>query len=252
MDPQTGALTVLIFGFLLGLKHATDADHVVAVTTFVSRERNIWRSLWIGLYWGAGHSIPLFVIGTATLLFRESVLDRYESVATYFEIGVGVMLLYLGAGVIWNLWRRNVHVHHHDHGDGHHIHVHGSHQASESHEPTAEEGADAGSGQRSAFLRLKSFGIGIVHGLAGSAALLIALMPEIDSAFVGVLYLVLFSVGTMLSMSALTLLLAVPFAASQQRHSLNSGITLGAGALSIAIGAVVLTEIFLDTEIIPF
>ncbi len=251
MDIQSGILVVLSFGFLLGLKHATDADHVVAVASIVSKQRNFWQSLWIGASWGAGHSLPLLILGTAVLIAKDTVLNRYESVAPYFEIGVGVMLIYLGASAAWNVLRGKLHVHHHDHGEGPHVHVHASH---EPRKPSSTIVAE----HNSIFLlgkpvfRVKSFAIGIVHGLAGSAAVMVALLPTIDSIPTGLGYIALFSIGTMLSMATLTLLLALPFKASAANLTLNRTITLAAGTLSITVGTIVISEIVLDVTIMPF
>ncbi len=250
MDVHSGLVAVLAFGFLLGLKHATDADHVVAVANIVGKERNIWQSIWIGTSWGAGHSAPLIILGTIILITKDVTLHYYEAVAPYFEIGVGIMLIYLGISAAWNVLRGNLHIHQHDHGAGPHIHVHASH-AQESHQRTKPL-------HNSIFIlgkpvfRIRSFAIGIVHGLAGSAAVMVALLPTIDSTLTGLGYIALFSIGTMLSMSALTIILAIPFKISAARQTLNRAITLTAGTLSIALGAILITESLLDTTIIPF
>ena len=88
-------LAALTMGFLLGLKHATDADHVVAVATIVSEFKNAFRALWVGASWGLGHTVPLLVLGIVIILFKNVVMDSYEDVAPYFEFGVGVMLRFL-------------------------------------------------------------------------------------------------------------------------------------------------------------
>ena len=97
-----GALTALVLGLLLGLKHATDADHVVAVSTIVSEYRNPWRGLWIGASWGLGHTTPLLILGIIILLLKDPVAERYEDVAPFLEFGVGIMLVLLGLQVFWN------------------------------------------------------------------------------------------------------------------------------------------------------
>ena len=251
MEIHSGVFAVLTFGFLLGLKHATDADHVVAVANTVGKERNIWQSIWLGASWGAGHSVPLLILGAVILIIRDVALQRYETVAPYLEIGVGIMLIYLGISAAWNVLRGKLHMHQHDHGAGSHIHVHASHQSSESHrraKPLHNSFFFLGK----PVFRAKSFAIGIVHGLAGSAAVMVALLPTIDSTLKGLGYIALFSIGTMLSMAALTIILALPFKISAARQTLNRAITLTAGALSIAVGTTLITEILLDTTIMPF
>ena len=251
MDIQSGLIVVLAFGFLIGLKHATDADHVVAVANIVSKENKVWQSIWIGASWGIGHSVPLLVVGTAVMLIDGAVLPRYESVASYLELGVAVMLVYLGMSALWNVSRGKLHVHSHDHGQGPHVHVHASHGADDSHQLTID-------GHNSLFVlgrpifRVKSFIIGIVHGLAGSAAVLIAHLPTIDSVWAGFGYIAVFGVGTMLSMAALTVLLALPFKATATKRRLNGTVTAAAGALSVAVGSALFAEAIFGATILPY
>ena len=253
MDIATGgALAVLALGFLLGLKHATDADHVVAVSTVVTEQRNIWRGLWIGASWGAGHSTPLLVLGLIILAFQGLVLARYEAVAPYLEFGVGIMLVYLGASVVWNIRRSRLHVHQHAHGDdSQHMHVHGSHEAQTEHGEDIERHNGFFSLGKPVF-RFKSYVIGVIHGLAGSAAVMLVLLLSIDSFWVGVGYLLLFSVGTVISMGAVTVLPAVPFVATGGNAVLSKVVTVVAGVASIAFGIALMSEIALDVSIIPF
>lgn len=250
MDIETGALAVLILGFLLGLKHATDADHVVAVSTIVTEQRNVWRGLWIGASWGAGHSTPLLILGLVILVLKDYVLGQYESIAPFLEFGVGIMLVYLGASVVWNIWRGKVHIHQHTH-DAPHVHIHASHEARSTHD-SPSDGHDSFFAFGKPVFRVKSYVIGIVHGLAGSAAVMLALLPTIDSFWTGVGYLALFSVGTMLSMAVVTVVLAVPFVATGGNAMLNRSVGVVAGAMSAIIGVVVMSEIVWDVEIMPF
>lgn len=251
MDFQSGLLVVLAFGFLLGLKHATDADHVVAVANIVSKENTAWQSVWIGASWGVGHSIPLLVVGTVVMLIDGALLSRYESVAPYLELGVGVMLVYLGLSALRNVARGKLHIHRHDHGQGPHVHLHASHGTDESHQLANESHNNIFLLGRPIF-RVKSFVIGIVHGLAGSAAVIVAHLPAIDSVWAGFGYIAVFGVGTMIAMAALTIVLALPFKASATKRRLNRIVTLAAGALSIAVGGVLITEIAFDATILPY
>ena len=251
MDIGSGIPVVLTIGFLLGLKHATDADHVVAISTIVTEQRNIWRGLWIGGSWGAGHSTPLIVLGLIILALKDLVLGRYETVAPYLEFGVGIMLVFLGVQVIWNIRRGKLHLHQHTHDDNSHVHIHATHNPKATH--SAENDRNEG------FLvfgkptfRLKSYLIGVIHGLAGSAAVMLVLIPAIDSFFAGVVYLLLFSVGTVLSMGIATVILSVPFVVSGANVTLNRAVGIGAGAMSVALGAIVMSEIVWDVEVIPF
>ena len=253
MDIATdGMLAVLVLGLLLGLKHATDADHVVAVSTIVTNQRNVWRGLWIGASWGAGHSTPLLALGLIILAFQDLVLTRYEAVAPFLEFGVGIMLVYLGASVVWNIRQSQIHVHKHSHSDdSQHVHVHGSHEAQIEHGEEIEKSNNFFSLGKP-FFRLKSYVIGVIHGLAGSAAVMLVLLLSIDSFWVGVGYLLLFSVGTIISMGAVTVLLAVPFIATSGNDMLRKVVSVGAGVASIALGVALMSEIALDVSIIPF
>ncbi len=248
MDLDTGALAALTLGLLLGLKHATDADHVVAVSTIVGEYRNAWRGIWVGASWGMGHTAPLLVLGTVILIFKGPVMDRYETAAPVLEFGVGVMLVFLGAQVLWNLRQRRLHVHEHVESDGSHVHIHATHGP--------EEGPDAGRSHGffhfgRPFFRVKSFTIGIVHGLAGSAAVMLVLLPTLSSIWVGVGYLVLFGVGTIISMSAVTLALGVPFAATGGSQRLNRAVAITAGVASSVIGVALMSDTMFGTSLLP-
>ena len=249
MDTEYGLLSATVLGFLLGLKHATDADHVVAVASIVDRSKNIWRGLWIGFSWGLGHTAPLLILGIIILLFKETVLDRYENIAPFFEFAVGIMLISLGAQVFWQLRESRVHVHEHHHDKKTHVHVHTSHQFNEDISETDDH--NFFSIGMSSF-RMKSFFVGMIHGLAGSAAVMLALLPTIESTWIGIIYLLLFGVGTILSMSIITILLGVPFAMSSNNKKIYRYISSSAGTISILFGVALMSDIGLGTSLIPF
>ena len=251
MEIQSEIFFIFAFGFLLGLKHATDADHVVAIASIVGRERNVWQSIWLGASWGLGHSLPLLCVGAMVLIWRDAANELLEPISPYLEAIVGVMLIYLGFSSAWNVLRGKVHLHRHDHGERAHVHVHASHSQTDVH-------ARAKDGHNNFFLfgrpvfRAKSFAIGIVHGLAGSAAVTVAVLPDIGPASVGIAYLLLFSVGTMLSMSVLTLVVALPFRASASRATLSRALVLTASAMSGIVGAILISDSIGGTELMPF
>ncbi len=247
IEATSGVWAILAIGMLLGLKHATDADHVVAVATFASEHGNVWRGMWVGASWGLGHTTPLLVLGIVILLVKEALLDRYEAVAPVLEFGVGIMLVFLGAQVFYNLRRGTLHAHAHQHGGHAHVHVHATHP----------EGREPGNGNglheilRPRF-RLKSYAIGIVHGLAGSAAVMLVLLPQIEVLWVGLGYLVVFGVGTIASMALITIVLGVPFALTSRARQWQRGIAGAAGAASLLFGAALMAEIATGTTLIPF
>lgn len=250
IDIGSGAWAALALGFLLGLKHATDADHVVAVAAIVSGNRgNVWRSIWVGASWGLGHAVPLFAVGIVILALKEGFLATYEGIAPYFEFAVSVMLVALGAQVLWNLARRRLHMHSHLDSDRPHVHIHASH-SHPSEVPGANLAADHGDGGHSHALwpsirptfRPRSFAIGLVHGLAGSAAVMLALLPTVGSAAVGFGYLALFGIGSILSMAAITLAMSAPFRASAKYAPIRVAIVAMAGLASLAIGGALMAE----------
>ncbi len=249
MDMESGALAALTLGFLLGLKHATDADHVVAVSTIAGEYRNAWRGIWVGGSWGLGHTTPLLALGIVILIFKDVVLDRYDSVAPALEFGVAIMLVFLGAQVFWNLRRGRLHLHEHSHNEGPHVHIHATH------DPSANVDVEKPHGffrPGKPFFRLKSYTIGVVHGLAGSAAVMLVLLPILSSFWVGIGYLLLFGVGTMLSMAIITLVLGVPFALSGGYQRVNGAVSRVAGTASLLFGFALMSDLALDTALIPF
>jgi len=255
IDIGSGATAALALGFLLGLKHATDADHVVAVATVVGGGRSsVWRGIWIGASWGLGHTVPLVVVGVVILGLKGQFLATYEGFAPYFEFAVGLMLVALGAQVLWNLARRRLHLHEHLDSENPHVHIHASH----GHVPDRVAGMDHGDGGHSLWsglrpsFRPRSFAIGVMHGLAGSAAVMLALLPQIDSAFVGVGYLALFGVGTILSMAAITLALGAPLTAAANVAVVKIAVVGLAGVASLAIGAALMAELASGSRVIPF
>lgn len=250
IDAGTGAWAALALGLLLGLKHATDADHVVAVATIVSgRRQDVWRSIWIGASWGLGHSVPLFAVGIIVLTLRAGFIDTYGSIAPYFELAVAAMLILLGLQVLWNLARGRLHLHVHTEAGHPHVHIHASHSHSPDMEGAAETAGHGDGGHSHLLLgsmrptfRPRSFAVGLLHGLAGSAAVMLALLPTIGSAAVGLGYLALFGVGSVLSMSAITLVLSTPLRASANSATLRTAIIGAAGMASIVIGAMLMAE----------
>lgn len=245
IEAGSGVWAILAIGMLLGLKHATDADHVVAVATFASEHGNVWRGVWVGASWGLGHTTPLLVLGVVILLIKEALLDRYEAVAPVLEFGVGVMLVFLGAQVFYNLRRGTLHAHAHQHGGHAHVHVHATHR----------EGSEPGNGLYEALrpqFRLKSYAIGIVHGLAGSAAVMLVLLPQIEVFWVGLGYLLVFGVGTIASMAVITILLGVPFALTSRARRWQRAIAGAAGGASLVFGVMLMAEIATGVTLIPF
>jgi high-affinity nickel permease len=214
----------LVLGFVLGLRHALDGDHVAAVATFTTEERNLWRSSLIGAYWGVGHSVALLVFGSLIVALRLEVSPR---VSQTLEFAVGVMLILLGANALRKLPRSTaVHAHAHEHdGSSHsHLHVHLG---------------DAGHTHQHRMLRVagKPFLVGIVHGLAGTAAVLLLVVGAIPSALLALGVLLIFGVGTIGGMMAMSVLMSVPLAFAAGRvRTVERLLRFTAGAFSLAFG----------------
>ena len=244
-------LTILAVGFVLGMRHATDADHVIAVSTIVTREQKASRAAIIGAAWGVGHTITVFAVGSILILFRITLPPR---VGLSMELAVGLMLIVLGirnlrASFLWPARpRRNEHkptVHYHAHGD--YIHAHASQPAtpaSHSHQETPVSRLDRWFGRSSLYSMLRPLLIGIVHGLAGSAAIALLVLSTIASARWAVAYLVIFGLGTILGMMLITLALASTFSFGQ-KHFFNVGrhFEWAAGAISLVFGIFVTYQI---------
>jgi cytochrome c biogenesis protein CcdA len=217
---------ILGLGFLLGMQHALEADHIAAVSSIAARRTDVGDIVKHGLTWGLGHTVTLFVFAGAAMLLGHAIP---ESFARPLEGAVGIMLIGLGANVLWRLWRDRVHVHRHGHGDGTiHIHVHSHRNESLPHEPSAHS-------HRHGF-RWRSLFVGLMHGMAGSAALLILAVSTVGPAY-GMLYVALFAIGSMLGMGALSAAIAVPLAISARWLTwANRAIQSGVGIVTIAVG----------------
>ena len=225
-------LSLLSLGFLLGLNHALDADHVAAILTIATENRTFWRSSLIGFCWGVGHTVILLVVGTAVLLFKLTIPSAW---AKLFEVAVGLMLVGLGLSVAIALWRERVHLHAHwhEHGEQHrHLHSH-------------SRGAHHDHLHRFR-LEYKSLAVGMVHGLAGSAALLLLVLAAVPSLGVGLVYILVFGAGSILGMVFLATAMSIPFAMSAERTArVHQTLRAAAALFSIVLGSTILFELLL-------
>lgn len=223
-------LTILTLGFMIGIAHAFEADHVAAVSSLVSGRRNIRSIARHGAVWGLGHSITLLVVGGAVLLLNAAIPPR---IATELELLVGVMLVGLGLHVLYRLRRDRVHFHKHSHVDGQqHFHLHSHARETAPHQPSAHRHAHP---DRSA---LRTLMVGIMHGLAGSAALVLVAAASLQSPQIGIAYILLFGLGSMLGMAAVSALIALPLKLTARYMTrANQGLQAAIGILTIGIGA---------------
>jgi ABC-type nickel/cobalt efflux system permease component RcnA len=245
---MTNLLSILALGFFLGMRHATDADHVIAVATIVARERSARSAILIGAAWGLGHTLTILVVGGAIILLGWVIPPR---VGMSMEMAVGAMLCILGLVNLRGVtgWLRESadeirrgsshHVHSHGHGDYVHSHPHGHEPETHPHDPnrTPVTWLDRHFGDIGVYQIVRPLVIGVVHGLAGSAAVALLVLATIDRSRWAVLYLLVFGLGTVAGMMLITAAIGVPFAAGGRRFSgAPRGLRLASGALSLAFG----------------
>lgn len=240
--------SIIALGFFIGMRHATDPDHVIAVSTIVARERHILKSAWIGAFWGVGHTLTIFVVGAGIILFNVVIPPR---LGLSMELAVGVMLVVLGVMNVASFFRAQpagsspLHSHHHSHGD--YVHVHPHSHSPEIHPHTDEQTPLARIDRL--LLRFKTYRllrplmIGIVHGLAGSAAVALLVLTTIHSARWGMAYLLLFGVGTIAGMMLITMSMATTFRLLPGREGFSRKLALASGLLSLGFGLFVAYQI---------
>jgi high-affinity nickel-transport protein len=252
--------SLLLLGFFLGMRHATDADHVIAIATIVSRQRSLHGSALIGAAWGIGHTLTILVVGGAIILLGIVIPAR---MGLAMELAVGVMLVLLGVltltgfggvlgaapgpGDAGHGHDRGLcgHDHAHAHGDYVHSHAHGhgarDHGHAEDRTPLAW--LDRRLGGLPLYQWLRPLVIGIVHGLAGSAAIALLVLTAVREPAWAIAYLLLFGVGTIGGMMLITFALSAPFAFSWSRlPRFNWQLRVASGLLSFGFGLVVIYQ----------
>lgn len=214
-------VTLLGAGFILGLKHALDADHVAVVTTMVSETKSIKKSSLVGTLWGLGHTATLLAVGLIVLLFKVSIPAR---AALALEFIVGIVVILFGINLLRKVARGTIHAHRHSHDGSVHTHFH-SHAAQTSHRHNH-----------------RALAVGALHGLAGSAALTLLVLTTVKSALQGVAFILIFGLGSILSMLIVSSAIGLPFLLTKRFAKVNAAIQTAAGAISIVIGlAIVFT-----------
>ncbi|MBX2840917.1 MAG: sulfite exporter TauE/SafE family protein [Flammeovirgaceae bacterium] len=200
---------LLTTGFFLGIQHSFDADHVAAVSTIASNNKNLRKSALVGAYWGIGHSLSLLAIGVLVLVFK---ITLPEIISQYFDVAVGVLLVYLGLVMLRSYYlKKDQSVIEQDENSSHkHIH--------------------------------KSFFIGILHGLAGSAAVMLLVLSSIDSMMDGLLFMLCFGVGTIMGMMVSGTIIGYSFLLTQKYRKFGNAYLIVIAVISIGIGIQVIKE----------
>jgi len=249
-------LSILAVGFFLGMRHATDPDHVIAVTTIVSNQRNKARAALIGAFWGVGHTLTIFVVGAGIILFNLVIPVR---VGLSMELSVAVMLIILGLINVSAFLRsmpaasihsydgeQVIHSHPHSHGDYIHNHPHAHHPDGHPHPPdhTPLAWLDRVLGKIGLYQYVRPLVVGVVHGLAGSAAVALLVLTTIRDPRWAIAYLLVFGVGTIAGMMLITMSLASAFTlVGKGRQKFSRRLALASGLLSLGFGLLVAYQI---------
>jgi hypothetical protein len=221
---QLPLLILLLYALYEGLLHAFEADHVLAVTNIVSQRNKILPAIKDGIFWGLGHTSTIFLIGIVMILFKVNIPERSFS---YFEATVGLMLILVASYRLYIFFRDEqiiIHRHHHEHaGLNKHLHTHVHLKGKNLHKT--------------------SYGIGIVHGLAGSGALVVLIMTQIQSIANSLLYLVIFGLGSIIGMSLVAGIFSVPFSKKLiQSKILKATLVMISSLLCFVYGCYVIYE----------
>jgi ABC-type nickel/cobalt efflux system permease component RcnA len=258
MIPANAApLAIALLGLVLGMRHATDPDHVIAVTTILSREHRLGAATRVGVVWGLGHTLTVLLVGAAIIVFKIAIPTR---LGLAMEFAVAIVLILLGvnaaAGLVRGAATRMrgdssrddglvVHSHPHAHHDATHSHPHvhadlHGHDHEDSDDATHHDhriDADRLPSFAARRPMLRSFAVGLVHGLAGSAAIALLVLSAIPSPLWATLYLAIFCVGTIIGMGLITTAIATPFMVASRRASwIHQGLVTGSGLLSFGFG----------------
>lgn len=201
-------LSVLTLGFILGIRHALEPDHMIAVSTIASQSKRLWQASLAGVFWGIGHTATLFVVGIILILMKNDIPEKWSLTLEFF---VGIMLVYLGIAAMLSIRKKQEHHPHHH----------------------AHEELPPG---RRKVTYYKSLIIGFVHGIAGSGAMVLLTMSTVQSVWQGALYILIFGVGTVAGMLIFTTIIGIPFILSMKRMITSKALILTTGAVSTIFG----------------
>ena len=227
--------TILILGLLIGMQHALEADHIAAVATIAARQSSIRKVIRHGAVWGIGHTLALMLFAGAALYSKIAIT---ESVSIMLEGCIGILLIGLGGHLLYRLWKERVHFHAHRHQGGiFHFHAH-SHQGDSSDHAICSHDHDHPRG-----LPIRTLVIGMMHGLNGSAALLVLTATSVNDISSGIAYIGMFGMGSIIGMVILSALIAVPLSYSARMITwANRGLQCSVGCATLALGGVMVVR----------
>jgi len=228
-------IEILLMGFLLGMRHAMESDHVAAVASLVTKSPSLRESIRLGSMWGLGHTVTLFIFGSAVMLLDHMIPER---MAMMLEFAVGIMLVMLGIDVVRRFMRERVHFHSHRHADGTlHFHAH-------AHADEINHASDSHMHMHREKFPLRALLVGIMHGMAGSAAMIVLTLQTVHSFGTGLLYISLFGLGSIGGMAAMSVAIMLPLKHSARRYaSLNGYLQLAIGCTTLILGASMMLQI---------
>jgi len=223
------AISILTLGFLLGLKHALDADHLIAVSTMLSERKGFWYSSWVGIWWGIGHTAALLVVAVIMIALDFQIPS---TIALVLEFVVALLLIFLGIRILWKIYHGAIfHIHVHKHENHVHVHPH-IHEYNADHQYFQQ-----GIHHHASSLKKKPLIIGMIHGIAGSAALMLMVLTTISSQLVAIVYVAVFGLGSIGGMLIMSTLIGVPLSFTSRNQQLNKVIQTTAGIVSVGFGS---------------
>lgn len=228
--------SLLLIGLFIGMRHALEADHVAAVASLTSQKQSLAHTIKQGAVWGMGHTLTLFLFGSV-VIFMDTVMP--SDLAQGLEMAVGLMLVLLGADVLRRVIRDRIHFHSHLHGNGnYHFHAH-SHVG----EARTQHNALSHAHQHPRGFPLRALMVGMMHGMAGSAAVILLALETVSSPLQGMLYILIFGIGSIFGMALLSVIISFPMRLSATRLTwAHNSFQVLIGVLTIGLGMFVLFE----------
>ena len=217
------------------MRHALEADHFAAVASLTSKGLSTRHAIRHGIAWGIGHTITLFLFGAVVLIVDQVIPVQ---LAETLELVVGGMLILLGVDVLWRAYKNRIHYHLHKHDNKRpHFHAH-SHAGEGSHANSEHDH------QHVSQFPLRALFVGLIHGMAGSAALILLTLDSMPTIGLGIAYIALFGIGSIVGMGVLSMIISIPLRASSKRLTwLHNGLQFAIGLFTLGIGSSIIARL---------